>query len=212
MESVSDGIEFGDPDEHAAELGSQGGGRRRAPRGGYDASMTPVRRLAPGWLGIAFVVAACGSGAASSAPTQSGGASSATSEPPVASAGEPSPVGSLAPQAGQTDTDWGRIWDTLPSAFPTVNGATPGEETATGPATANLVIDGVDAKGITNELETLLKQAGYTTAALSGPLENGGYVLEMNGSMAGCQLQVTAAPTGSLTTLTILYGSGCPHD
>jgi hypothetical protein len=175
-------------------------------------TMTAVRRLAPGWLVLAFVVAACGSAASSASPAGSGGASSATSGPPVASAGEPFVSASLAPQGGQTDTDWGRIWDTLPSGFPTVNGATPGDETATGPATANLVVDGVDAKGITNQLETLLKQAGYTTAALSGPLENGGYVLEMNGSGAGCQLQVTAAPTGSLTTLTILYGAGCPHD
>lgn len=175
-------------------------------------AMTAVRRLAPAWLAIALVVAACGTGTASTAPTESGGASSATSVPPAPSAGEPSAGASLAPQAGQTDTDWGRIWDTLPSGFPTVNGATPGDETATGPATANLVVDGVDAKGITNQLETLLKQAGYTTAALSGPLENGGYVLQMNGSAAGCQLQMTAAPTGSLTTLTILYGAGCPHD
>jgi hypothetical protein len=175
-------------------------------------AMTVIRRLAPAWLAIAFVVAACGAGTASLEPSASSGTSSATSVPPPASAEQPSDSASLAPQAGQTDTDWGRIWDTLPSGFPTVNGAAPGEETATGPATANLVVDGVDAKGITTQLETLLKGAGYTTAALSGPLENGGFVLEMNGAAQGCQLQVTTAPTGSLTTLTILYGAGCPHD
>jgi hypothetical protein len=174
--------------------------------------MTAFRRLAPGCLVFAFVVAACGAGTASSAPTGSGGASSATSGPPVASPDQAPSDASLAPQAGQTDTDWGRIWDTLPGGFPAVNGATPGDETATGPATANLVVDGVDAKGIATELETLLKPAGYTTTALSGPLENGGYVLQMNGATAGCQVQATVAPTGSLTTLTILYGAGCPHD
>jgi hypothetical protein len=175
-------------------------------------AMVRIRRLAPGCLALAFVLAACGSATPSSAPAASGGASSATSGPPVASAGAPSAGASIAAGAGQTETEWGPIWDTLPSGFPTVNGATPGDETATGPATANLVVDGVDAKGITTRLETLLKQAGYTTAALSGPLENGGFVLDMNGTTDGCQLQVTVAPTGSLTTLTILYGAGCPHD
>jgi hypothetical protein len=175
-------------------------------------AMTAIRRLAPEWLAIAFAVAACGAATTSSAPAGSGGASSATSGPPVASPGAPSAATSIAAGAGQTDTGWGPIWDTLPSGFPTVNGATPGDETATGPATANLVVDGVDAKGITTRLESLLKQAGYTTAGLSGPLENGGFVLDMNGTTDGCQLQVTVAPTGSLTTLTILYGAGCPHD
>jgi hypothetical protein len=120
--------------------------------------------------------------------------------------------GSVAPVAGQTDTDWGRIWDTLPGGFPMVGGATPGEETATGPATADLVVDGVDAKGITTRFETLLEGAGFTTAGLSGPLENGGYVLAMNGSTPGCEVQVSVTPTGSLTTLTILYGASCPHE
>jgi hypothetical protein len=175
-------------------------------------AMTAVRRFVPGCIAIAFVVAACGSGTASTAPTGSGGASSATSGPPVASPDQTPSGASPASQAGQTDTDWGRIWDTLPSGFPTVSGATPGDETATGPATADLVVDGVDAKGIATQLETLLKGAGYTTAVLSGPLENGGYVLEMNGATAGCQVQATVSPTGSLTTLTILYGAGCPHD
>jgi hypothetical protein len=174
--------------------------------------MNALRRPVRAWLAIALVVAACGAGTASSGPSASSGTSSATSNPPAATDGEPSAAASLPTQAGQTDTEWGRIWDTLPSRFPTVNGATPGEETATGPATANLVVDGLDAKGITTLLETLLKQAGFTTVALSGPLENGGYVLEMNGTSPGCQLLVTAAPTGSLTTLTILYGASCPHD
>ena len=176
------------------------------------AGMTAFRRLATGWLAIAFVAAACGAGTASTVPSASSGTSSATSVPASEAGGEPTAIESLAPAAGQTDTDWGRIWDTLPGGFPTVNGATPGEETATGPATANLVVDGLDAKGITTRLETLLKQAGYTTTALSGPLENGGYVLVMDGTAPGCQLQVTTAPTGSLTTLTILYGASCPHD
>jgi hypothetical protein len=147
-----------------------------------------------------FAFAACGSSASSATPT-----------PAAAASVVPSVTGSIPPVSGQTDTEWGRIWDTLPSGFPTYPGSTPGEETASGPASANLVVDGLDAKGIATLLQTLLTQAGYTTAGLSGPLEDGSYVLDMTGPPAGCKLQVTAAPTGGLTTVTILYGAACPH-
>jgi hypothetical protein len=152
-----------------------------------------------------FVLAACGSSASSAAPSPTAASSalpSSTGTPPPASSG---------PAAGQTDTGWGRIWDTLPSGFPTYPGSTPAEETASGPASGNLVVDGTDAKGIATVLQTLLRQAGYETVGLSGPLEDGGYILDMTGSAAGCKVQVSAAPTGSLTTITILYGAACPH-
>jgi hypothetical protein len=158
-----------------------------------------------GILALAAVAVACGTSTSSPSSTQ----------PPAASTVATSTAGTSAtggPAAGQTDTDWGRIWDTLPSRFPTVPGSTPGDETATGPATANLVVDGLDAKGITTLLQTLLTQGGYQTVGYSGPLENGAFVLDMTGSPAGCRLQVTATPTGSLTALTILYGAACPHD
>ena len=172
-------------------------------------AMTLVRRCWPGLLAMALSVAACSAGTGSTVP--SGPAITHTA--PTASPGaNVAAGGSVAPQAGQTDTDWGRIWDTLPGGFPMVGGTTPGEETATGPATADLVVDGVDAKSVTTRFETLLKGAGFTTAGLSGPLENGGYVLAMNGSTPGCEVQVSVTPTGSLTTLTILYGASCPHD
>jgi hypothetical protein len=163
-----------------------------------------------GILALAAVAVACGTSTSSPSSTQRPAASAV----PTSTAGT-SATGSSAtggPAAGQTDTDWGRIWDTLPSRFPTVPGSTPGDETATGPATANLVVDGLDAKGITTLLQTLLTQGGYQTVGYSGPLENGAFVLDMTGSPAGCRLQVTATPTGSLTALTILYGAACPHD
>jgi len=149
-----------------------------------------------------FVLAACGSGASSAAPSATGVASRST---------PPSVAPSSGIAAGQTDTEWGRIWDTLPIGFPSYPGSTPAEETATGPASADLVVDGVDAKGIATVLQTLLRQAGYTTVGLSGPLEDGSYVLDMTGSAAGCKVQVSATPTGGLTTVTILYGAACPH-
>lgn len=165
------------------------------------ASMTANRSALAVALVTLFVLAACGSSSSSVTPRPS----------PSASA-QPSVTGSIPPAASQTDTEWGRIWDTLPSGFPTYPGSTPGEETATGPASANLVVDGLDAKGIATLLQTLLTQAGYKTEGLQGPLESGGYVLDMTGPVAGCKVQVSATPTGSLTTVTILYGAACPHD
>ena len=170
-----------------------------------------LRRMTSNRLALALslvtllTLAACTSSASSAA-------SSAAPSPTAAPSVLPSVTGSApAPADGQSDTEWGRIWDTLPSGFPVYPGSTPGEETATGPASANLVVDGLDAKGIVTLFQTLLKQAGYQTAGLQGPLEDGSYVLDMTGPAAGCKVQVSAAPTGSLTTLTILYGAACPH-
>ena len=151
-----------------------------------------------------LVAAGCTSGAASS---------SAPASPTLAPRPSvPASITGTPLVTSQTDTDWGRIWDTLPSTFPTVAGSSPGDETATGPASADLVVDGLDAKAVVTSLETQLKAAGYTTDGLSGPLENGGYSLDMTGAATGCKVRVSTAPAGSLTTLTILYGAGCPHD
>ena len=157
---------------------------------------------------MAIGLAACGSTGVSPATSAAPAATAAPSES-VAGA---TPAGSVGSAVGQTDTDWGRIWDTLPKAFPSVPGATTADETATGPASANLAVPGKDAKAVATGLQAALTQVGFRTIGLSGPLENGGYTLDMTGSPAGCQLQVTATPTGSLTTVVILYGATCPHD
>ncbi len=121
-----------------------------------------------------------------------------------------SPPASGSAKTSQTDTDWGRIWDALPKGFPNYPGATPADEAATGAASAVLVVDGADANDIATFFQMRLDQAGYDTVGLQGPLENGGYVVDMTGPPADCMLQVTAAPTGGLTTVTILYGAACP--
>ena len=97
---------------------------------------------------LALVAAGCSSGAASGAPASP----TLAPRPSV-----PPSITGTPPVTSQTDTDWGRIWDTLPSTFPTVSGASPGEETATGPASADLVVDGLDAKAVVTALETQLE-------------------------------------------------------
>ena len=121
------------------------------------------------------------------------------------------PDGSLtAPLPGQTDTEWGRIWETVPANFPIYPGSTLSEEAATGPASATLVAEGAVAKEIAGWMDEQLQLDGYAIESSSGPLEDGSYVLEAERD-DGCRTQVTVAPRGSLTTITILYGASCPN-
>ena len=113
-------------------------------------------------------------------------------------------------RAAQTDTDWGRIWDSLPKGFPRYAGSVGSEEGATGPASATLAVQGADPKAVATFYQGALSSDQYTTDGLSGPLEDGGYVLDMTGPASGCKVQVTATPTGGLITVTILYGAACP--
>lgn len=154
---------------------------------------------------VAFALAACGS----TTPTAPNATPRPTPSPAVSAL--PTLTGSAAPVAGQTDTAWGRIWDSLPTGFPTYPGSTPSEEASTGPASATLAVQGADAKTIATALRSQLEAAGYTTEGLNGPAEDGGYVLESTGTTAGCKVQATVAPLGGLTIVTILYGADCPN-
>ena len=112
---------------------------------------------------------------------------------------------------GQTETEWGRIWDTLPSGFPKYPGATLSDEAATGPASAVYVVEGGEPAAIATWYQEALETAAFSTEALSGPLEDGGYVIDSAGQDPACRLSVTIAPLGGTTTLTVMYGAGCPH-
>ena len=163
----------------------------------------PANRLAFGpalGLAAALILGACSPTTPIASPS-----GPASVEPSPA----PSSTSSSAPQAGQTDTDWGRIWDTVPAAFPVYPGATPAEEAETGPVSATFALTGRDAKTVATWTQTELERAAYTTEALTGPLEDGSFVLESIGT-AGCRVEVAAAPLGSLTTVTVRYGAACP--
>lgn len=167
--------------------------------------MADIRRLTLLVI-LTLSIAACGA----SSTTASHGPSPTTSLAPAATATAVADAGGTS-TTSQTDTEWGRIWDTLPAGFPTFPGSTPSEEASTGPASAILAVDGNVAKVVATTFESKLKAAGYATDALSGPLEDGSYTLEMTGSAPGCRIKLTAQPTGGLTTVTILYGAACPH-
>lgn len=156
-------------------------------------------------LGLAACQPATGTispSAAASLPVQSNAPSSTESSPP--------PEASASALAGQTDTDWGRIWDALPDGFPTYPGSTPAEAAASGPASAVQAVEGADARTIAGWMQSKLEQASYSTEALTGPFEDGSYVLESTGSVPGCRVKISIAPLGGLTTVTVLYGASCP--
>jgi hypothetical protein len=167
---------------------------------------SPWRPLAAPLVGLLAVLLVAGCGAASTSPAPSAAASGATG-PATTNATEPAtgaPVGD-----GRTDTEWGAIWDTVPSGFPTYPGSRPTEATSE-PASEVRVVDGVEPTAVASWIEQHLEAAAFRTDGLSGPFEDGGYVVDASGA-AGCRVQVRVAPTGGLSTITVLYGASCPH-
>lgn len=161
---------------------------------------------------VAIAVVACASGGSSPAATSiaSTAASPAAASDPHGSV--PGSGANVGKPVTQSDTDWGRIWDSLPAAFPRIPAATPDEDAGGPPASAVLVVEGVDARTVATSLQTSLQAVGYKADGSLDPLEDGTVVLDMTGQQDGCMLQATATPTGGVTTIRILYGAGCPND
>lgn len=126
----------------------------------------------------------------------------------------PASAASGQPGADQTDTDWGRIWDRVPSGFPVYPGSTPSEEAATGPASAIFVTPKGDPSTMATWFQDHLEGAAFSTDTVSGPMEDGSFVVESTGESPDCHVEVTIAPLGDSGTIatTILYGAACPED
>jgi len=177
----------------------------RRTMGGVSPRLLSRHRLLAAVVSI-LLVGACNQTA--TAPEVSGttpNVSPGVSESPAPAA---STAGAGLP-AGQTDSKWGRIWDDIPAMFPIYPGAVPAGEAQTGPISATFALDGGDARTIAAWIQTELERAAYRTEALNGPFEDGSFVLESTGA-ADCRIEVTVAPLGSLTTMTVRYGAACP--
>lgn len=111
---------------------------------------------------------------------------------------------------GQTDTDWGRIWDGLPEAFPAFPGASP-TETGEGPASAILDVGDTEPAAVASVYVSALEFAGYHTLARSDPREDGSIEVEWAGETT-CRILATITPMGGTTIVTILYRSDCPFE
>lgn len=156
---------------------------------------------------LAMAIVALVSACSPTEPTTTSGPSSshAPASDPVASAAP-----SAAPTTGQTDTDWGRIWDDLPNGFPVFPGATVADDATSEPASGIFAIAEGDPAEIIAWMQAALETATYSTEALSGPFEDGSVVLDSVGD-GDCRIQTVVAPAGGLTFMTIHYGAACPN-
>ena len=173
-----------------------------------------VRGLAAGpaaLLAVAIVLlAGCGQNVTTPSPSPTGAPPSATpSDGPTAvptdagTSPEPTPP-------GQSDTDWGRIWDALPEWFPEFAGASP-TETGEGPASAVLDVGATAPAEVATYYVGALEAAGYSTLARSDPREDGSIEAEWAGDTT-CRVRATITPLGGTTIVTILYGADCPFE
>lgn len=116
------------------------------------------------------------------------------------------------PAPSVIDTDWGPVWDRLPTGFPVHPNSLPSEpSTSADPVSAVHVVDIDDAAEVTTWMQAALEEATYSTEALSGPLDGGIFVIDSVGD-ADCRIEVTLAPIDGSTLVTVRYGADCPND
>lgn len=157
------------------------------------------RRLVPA-AALSLLLVACGpSPSPSPIPQQS----AAPTEAPASTA----PSGSAT--AGQTESEWGRIWDAVPAGFPRFPGSSIADATGPEPVSARYGVPEGDAEAIATWMQDALETATFSTEGMNGPFEDGGFVIDSVGE-GDCRIQTRISPEGGTTFLEILYGAGCP--
>jgi hypothetical protein len=158
---------------------------------------------------LVIALAACGSTVPGPA-SPSASPVTVTAEPTLvpSSAFHATPIPTASPPS-RTKTAWGTIWDGLPRGFPTPPGAEPTDTGDPAPVSAALAIPS-PAAATADWYRTALPAAGYSVEGVSGPYENGGFVIDAVGPSAACRVQVSLARTGTTTTATILLAAACP--
>ena len=154
---------------------------------------------------LAVILAACGQATVTPDPVPTTPVPTTTPASPV----ESSDAVDSPPPASQTETDWGTIWDGIPTGFPRFTGSTDADDASGVPASDRYAVPGGDAQTIATWLQTAMENATYSTEGLSGPFEDGSFVLDSVGD-AGCRIQTTVAPLGNLVLVSVLYGAECP--
>ncbi|HEX7345236.1 MAG TPA: hypothetical protein VF253_00490 [Candidatus Limnocylindrales bacterium] len=149
---------------------------------------------------VCLVLAACGP---TPSPSSSPQPSAALTEAPPST----SPSGSAA--AGQTDSEWGRIWDALPVGFPRFPGSAIADATGPEPVSARYAVPDGEAEAIATWMQDALETATFSTEGMNGPFEDGGFVIDSVGE-GDCRLQTRIAPEDGTTFIEVLYGAGCP--
>ena len=152
--------------------------------------------------------------AACSSPAKTAPPAGPTLVPPTPTAAAPSldiEQPGLTASAGQTDSDWGPIWNEVPPDFPVPAGAEPAEPD-NGPVSAASTIPTsalANPLAVTQFYVDAFSAAGYG-GGRDGPLEDGSYTAWASNGY-GCDILVTVVPRGDEELLaTVLYGAGCP--
>jgi len=156
---------------------------------------------------LALALAACGGAASSSVPATPTPLPTTAVTPTTAAA--PTDGATDPAEPSQTDTEWGRIWDALPAEFPRYPGGTIAEDVSPDPVSAAFALAEGDPAQIAEWMQTSLEMATYSTEGLSGPFEDGGYVLDSVGD-GDCRIQTKVTPMGTLIIVTVRYGAACP--
>ncbi len=144
-------------------------------------------------LAAAATLAACGMDESTTSETPTDSRSAA----PTASTGT------------QTETGWGRIWDDLPLGFPRFPTSMVADDISPDPVSGTYAVDNDDTAQIAGWMQNALETASLRTESLSGPLEDGGFVIELVGQ-GDCRIQTSVRPMGGLTFVVVRYGAACP--
>lgn len=160
---------------------------------------------------VSLLVGACGFGPGETADGSPGASQPAASPAPETDA--PTVVESIDPNLPpQSDTEWGRIWSSLPPSYPVFAGAEPADADQ-GPVSGAFTVstDLAAPLAIAEFYRDQLEEQGFGGTGLDGPLEDGSYTVWSSNSY-GCDSLVTVLPRGSESLITILYGAGCDFD
>jgi len=133
-------------------------------------------------------------------------ATAPTAEPVATTSAAPS---SSVAAGGQTDAEWGRIWDAVPAGFPRFPGSTIADDAGGQPVSARFAVPGGEAQTIATWMQGALETATFSTVGLNGPFEDGGFVIDSVGE-GDCRIQTTISPEGDTTFISVLYGASCP--
>jgi hypothetical protein len=169
-------------------------------------------------LGLVALVAACGSPAAPTAavspsavgvpaPARTTGSGASVAASPGTSGGATAARTPVPGRVGTTKTSWGLILDAVPDAFPVLPGASPASpipDAVSGAWIATATVDEVAAW-----YHDAVLAVGFASADLGSALEDGSRVLDVQGDLPACKVQVTVRPAGGSTMISVLYGAAC---
>jgi hypothetical protein len=173
---------------------------------GYDDLVTALRRRAARpLLMLATAVAVVAAAGCATGPGRSTPAGPAGSGPTAVPGGRASQAASVRPPS-TTETEFGTIYDSLPSTFPKLVGQEPAP-TGAGPTSGSFVanMSVTDARKI---IEVGLIAQGWRVA-VGSPLEDGSVVLEATAA-GGCKTEVRFVPLSGTVIMSVLYGASCP--